>query len=275
MFADDCVLYYSDVNWPNIHYRLQEALDIYVAWGKENNLLLNVNKTKAMITGNQCKLNGLVDPAHFNAGNRQIMFVKQFSYLGIVLDNELILNPLYKDVVRQVEQKLFVLRKIRNYISKFAAISIYKQMILPIFDFAGFMLTACMLGQKRELRKLQNRDIRTCLLYHRRDHISIHRLHTEFRILSLEQRRHVQLIKLLFYRSKKRRYLKVPVRNTRGNTKVKFNVMSRTTTKYLNSPFVRGTSIWDKLPVDMQKCDTIGEFKKLLKPRYKQYEDLL
>ena len=196
MFADDCVLYYSDVNWPNVHHRLQNALDIYVAWGQRNSLLLNVNKTKAMILGNRGKLNTLVDPAHFNAGNTQIMFVKQFTYLGVILDDELLFHPLYRDCVRQVEQKLFVLRKIRHYIDKFAAICIYKQMILPIFDFAGFMLISCTLGQKRELRKLQNRGIRTCLLYHRREYISIQRLH---KILSLEQRRQIQLLKLLFF----------------------------------------------------------------------------
>ena len=33
MFADDCILYYSDVNWPNVHHRLQNALDIYVYMG--------------------------------------------------------------------------------------------------------------------------------------------------------------------------------------------------------------------------------------------------
>ena len=32
-------------------------------WGQRNSLLLNVNKTKAMILGNRGKLNTLVDPA--------------------------------------------------------------------------------------------------------------------------------------------------------------------------------------------------------------------
>ena len=203
------------------------------------------------------------------------MFVKKFSYLGIILDDELLLTPLYKDVVRQVEQKLFVLRKIRHYVNKYAAMCIYKQMILPILDFAGFMLISCTLGQKRELRKLQNRGIRTCLLYNRREHISVQRLHNEFRILSLEQRRHVQLLKLLFARSKKQMYLKLPTRPTRGNVKVKFSIMSRATTKYLNSPFLRGTVLWDILPVETQKVESMYEFKKLMKLRFKQYVDLL
>ena len=108
---------------------------------------------------------------------------------------------------------------------------IYKQMILPIYDYVGFMLVSYTLGQKRELRKLQNRGIRTCLLHDRREHISIERLHSEFKILSLEQRRHIQLLKLLYYRSKTPMYLKVPVNTMRANAKVQFKKMSRTTTK--------------------------------------------
>ena len=84
-----------------------------------------------------------------NAGNRQIMFVKRFSFLGIILDNELLLEPLYKNVCRQVEQKLFMLRKVRRYITKNASICVYKY-----------------------IQRIQNNAIRTCLLYNRVDHIT-------------------------------------------------------------------------------------------------------
>ena len=70
-------------------------------------------------------------------------------------------------------------------------------------------------------------------------------------------------------------YLKTPARVTRANVKVVFDVMSRTTTKYLNSPFLRGTVLWDNLPVEMQKVENLSKFMKLLKPQYKQYYDLL
>ena len=137
--------------------------------------------------GNRAKLKNLTSHAPFNAGNRLIMFVNQFVYLGITLDDEMTLESLYTNVVRQTEQKLFTLRKLRRYVTKSAAICVYKQMILPILDYAGFMLISCSIGQKRELRKLQNSGIRTCVLYKRVEHISIERLHNEFCILSLEQ----------------------------------------------------------------------------------------
>ena len=128
-------------------------LNEYIKCGSDHCLHLNAEKTKCMIVANRGKLKSLIDPAPFNAGNRQILFVKRFSYLGIVLDDELLLEPLYKKVCRQVEQKLFMLRKIKRNISTIAAISLYKQIILPLFDYSEFLLISCTLGQKRELQQ--------------------------------------------------------------------------------------------------------------------------
>ena len=120
-FADDCVLYKSGAKWGEVYDPLQRMLDLYITWGNDHCLQLNADKSKCMIVANKGKLKSTIDPAHFNAGNRRIMFVSKFSYLGIILDNEMLLEPLYKHVCRLVEQKLFMLRKIRRYITKFAA----------------------------------------------------------------------------------------------------------------------------------------------------------
>ena len=47
------------------------------------------------------------------------------------------------------------------------------------------------------------------------------------------------------------------------------------TTKYLDSPLLRGTVIWDILPVEVQKSGNMSDFKKSLNLHYKHYEDLL
>ena len=148
MFADNCVLYKSGKASNDVHEPLQRMLDVYIKWGNDHCLQLNADKTKCMIVANKGKLKSTHDPAPFNAGNRQIMLVKRFSYLGIILDEELLLEPLYTNLCRQVEQKLFMLRKIRRQITKNAAVCLYKQMILPLFDYSIFMLLSCTLGEK-------------------------------------------------------------------------------------------------------------------------------
>ena len=62
------------------------------------------------------------------------------------------------------------------------------------------------------------------------------RLHREMGLVSLEQRRNIQILKLLYVRSKNSIYIKKPVRALRGNAKVKFKLMSRG--KYMGSPLI-------------------------------------
>ena len=124
-----------------------------------------------------------------------------------------------------------MLRKIRRNITTYAAISLYKQMMLPLFDYSGYMLLSCNLGQKRELQRIQNSCIRTCLLYNRIDHITIGQLHREMKIISLEQRRQIQCLNLMYRLSRKPMYIKHTNVNTRGNVKIKFNLMTKCTSK--------------------------------------------
>ena len=137
MFADDCVLYTEGPTWKYVYPSLQDALNVYIDWGTRNYFELNASKTKAMLVGTGSKLKSINDPAPFTAGNSKILFVKSFVYLGTTLDSELTLEPLFKNVCRQVDQKLFILRKTRRYITVHAAKSMYKQMLLPLFDYNG------------------------------------------------------------------------------------------------------------------------------------------
>ena len=78
------------------------------------------------------------------------------------------------------------------------------------------------MGQKRELQRIQKSCIRTCLLYNHDEHITIDHLHGEMRVISLEQRRRIQCLNLMYRLSKKKLYIKPVNVNTRGNVKKRF-----------------------------------------------------
>ena len=56
-----------------------------------------------------------------------------------------------------------------------------------------------------------------------------------------------------------------------GNDKVKFNLMSKCTGKYLNSPLYRDAALWDELGRNVQDQKIVSEIMKL----YRVYKDLL
>ena len=193
MFADDCILYYCGNVWQNVYNTMQRELDRFVDWTTVNMLKLNGKKTQAMIIGTRSKLSKIKKPEAFLILNEEVKYVSKYNYLGITLDSELSLVPLYKPIENRVINKVYILRKIRRHLTYKAAIQVYKQLILPIFDYSGFLLLACNKDKKKDLQVIQNDALRFCDSIKRDDRVLLETLHNKANLASFEQRRSIQL----------------------------------------------------------------------------------
>ena len=106
------------------------------------------------------------------------------------------------------------------------------------------------------------------------DKIRIDRLHNECKILGLEQRRRKQLLRLMYLHSRMEKNIKKPVRATRAMAKVTFKTATRCTGKYLNSPFFKGTILWDRIDRELQSVNTVRQFKLGLKKLCTEYHEI-
>ena len=66
------------------------------------------------------------------------------------------LAPLFAKVKEVVSNKIHNLIKMRNDINTNCALLIYKQTILPLLDYAGFMLISGNVSDRNDLQTLQN-----------------------------------------------------------------------------------------------------------------------
>ena len=89
-----------------------------------------------------------------------------------------------------------MLRKLGKFLTYKASILIYMQVILPILDNVGFLMVAC--GKKKEFQIMQNDALSFCNNSRRNDRISIVNLHSKAKLASLEQRRCLQLLSLMY-----------------------------------------------------------------------------
>ena len=183
LFADDCVIHLLGNNWSTVKRRIQCNFDATIEWSFRNNLRLNHGKTKAIIFGTRSRLSNLHDPSPFKMGANNIDFVNSHTYLGIPIDATMSLTPLVKNIKKRVSNKLFMLRKIRKFLTFDASVTVYKQTILPIIDYAGFMLISCKKEDKYILQKLQNDVLRICTRNKMSDRVSIHELHAKCKII--------------------------------------------------------------------------------------------
>ena len=87
---------------------------------------------------------------------KNIQFVNTFNYLGLRIDDQLSFTLYYNMVKRRMENEIFVMSKIRKYVNNQTALLIYKQAVLPLVEYAGFVLASCTFGQRYELQSLLN-----------------------------------------------------------------------------------------------------------------------
>ena len=247
MYADDCILYSSGNDWNKMILKTQPELDNIQNWCDNKKLRLNVNKSKSLIFGSRNKLGKVDYGKSLNIAGEHLKFVDKYKYLGVSLDKEMTLNSLLADVKKSVLQKLFTLRKLRYYITDKTALTIYKQTILPFFDYAGFLLIACNKSDKHDLQVIQNDALRTCYNVRRRDRLSISKIHKKSNLLGLEQRRTFQLLSLMFCHKDSPLNLRRPVRITRGAARDIFPVERYQNCKYKNSTYYRGANLWKEL----------------------------
>ena len=275
MYADDCILYTSGNDWSKISEKIQPEVDNVQRWYDSNMLKVNVNKSKVLLFGSRNKL-GKVDLSNkIKIGDISLPFCKKYKYLGVTLDNEMSLTSFLSDTKKTVMNRLYNFRKLRPYITEKSAVAIYKQTILPVFDYAGFMLISCNKSDRKDLQVIQNDALRTCYNVKRRDKFSIMKMHKKLNLLSLEQRRTFQLLGLMFLHKSNPRNLRIPARQTRGATRDQFAVERYNNLKYKNSPYYKGSELWKQLPMDIATSDSVFQFKKCLKIRYKTYVDTL
>ena len=93
----------------------------------------------------------------------EIRYTDCYKYLGVTLDNNLNFQAHVNQVHKLAAHKIFILSKIRPYITVKAAIRVYKTKILPYFDQGDLSYMGSHLKSTDKLQKLQNRALRICL----------------------------------------------------------------------------------------------------------------
>ena len=274
MYADDCILYCTGNSWERVHFTLQQSLLNITNWFKFNALKLNVKKSKCLIIASKAKLRVVDRSLTLKVEGQVLEFVDSYNYLGFLLDSEMTLKPLLSHIKKITTAKIKILHKIRRYIDSSSALAIYKQMILPLFDYSGFLLLACLKTDREDLQIIQNNALRLCLDIRLNDRVSLVDIHLRAKLISLEQRRCIQLLTLLFVHGESHENVfEIPARNTRAANIRKYRTEIYKNAKYKNSPYYKAAKLWDTLPRHIRDSLTMSELKKHLKVFFPGYDD--
>ena len=152
-------------------------------------------------------------------------------------------NKHVKATIKTVAHKVFILSKIRRYINEKAALSLFKTMVWPFFDYDDFIYEAANNALLTKLQRLFNRSLRVVFI--NREAQSRVELYRKAYVVPLEQPQFVDNRNLL----------------TRAHNKKLLHVPYPKCEKVKNSVAYKGSILWNELSTERQQAESYDIFK--------------
>ena len=142
LYADDTTLSATlktfNLNNNAIASNINVELDKISLWLKVNKLSLNTEKTKAMLFHMPQKT---VNYPDIYINQVKIEFVKQFNFLGIILDDSMKLKSHMNHIVTKISKVVGIINKLKNFLPRGALLNIYNALIVPHLNYGVLLLS--------------------------------------------------------------------------------------------------------------------------------------
>ena len=204
----------------------------------------NIKKDK----GNNLTLNG-----------EKNSFVPTFKFLGVFLDQTLNFRHHIDMLINTINFKLYLLSKIRKYLNDKCALTIYKSMIIPYFDYADVVYIYSNNPDLTKLDRAHLRGLRISLrVQGRMEDVDIFNLGN---ISNLNNRRIVHSSNFM-YKNKNKCIKSKEGIVTRAKDGPLFNIVKPNCEAYKRSVYYRGVTDWNNLDSSKRNLDNIYLFKR-------------
>ena len=230
-----------------------------------NKLSLNIAKTEFMVIGSNQRVHALSNnQINIEIDGKSIKRVNEAKSLGLLIDEHLSWTKHIDEKSKTISSAFGALKRIRPFISESSALQIYQVLILPHFDYCSSVWDELSVTSSD---KLQNRAARviTRSSYDTSTSFLLKRLHWD----DLSTRRKKLKATLMFKTIKglSPLYLQnlFSIRSTSYNlsdSEIKLDLPKPRTNYRKRSFGYSGALLWNSLPVNLRKTDSLGRFKR-------------
>ena len=205
-FADDTSLVQNisvfvnqNLSHTQTERRINAELSKVYDWLCVNKLSLNVSKTRSMLFKHP-KIPSVHPTYDLEINNEKITCVKEFNFLGIMLDDHLSWKPHIKKVRSKICQTIGVIKRVRNILPLVALKALYNSIVLPHLTLGlklwGEQLQTKTAADQHPAYLIQKRAIRVITRHKFFSHTSP--LFKKLNLLKLPDMYKVQCLKLYF-----------------------------------------------------------------------------
>jgi hypothetical protein len=275
-FADDTQLYCplsrrDAAARSDVVHKMEACVSDVRVWMGRNKLKLNDDKTECLVISS--KNSKSVQDVNIHIGDSIIAPTSSLRNLGATLDKDLSMQAQVNKVVKSVYFHLRRISMIRKYLTQEACASVIHATVTSRLDFHNGLLAGLAEKQLSRLQVAQNHAARLLTCTHMRAHITpvlshLHWLPVKQRVsykvlMTIHKGLHCepcpQYIRDLFTTYQPRREL-------RSSSDVWTLTVPRAMRQYgSRSLQVHGAHLWNGLPADLRKPQSVQTFKKKLK----------
>ena len=269
LYADDTTLYDVQDSVEQIENNLQSALNNLHIWCRGNGMILNSSKTKVMlVTTNQKRQKLINDNLALKFNNESLHTISGDKILGVFVDNNLTWSFHIKHLTKKIASSVWLLSKIKKFLSQDHRIQFYKSYIQPHIDFCNIVWGSSSESNKHKIFKLQKRACKVILDYNVDDPNSAM---NSLKIMSVYDRLYLRKAKFMFkiYNNVAPAYIteNFTLRN-KVNTSINLRSSSagcfippKPRTEYFkHSMRYSGCLVWNSLPEEVKSAQTIDTF---------------
>ena len=170
LYADDTTFYDIQASIELIEKNLQLSLNQLHIWCKNNGMVLNSEKTKVMLITTCQKRQRLPSTAlKLKYNDESLKTISNDKILGVFVDNNLIWSDHVKHICKKISTYIWLLSKIKYFLSLEHRVQFYKSYIQPHIDFCSIVWASSCEANKMKIFKLQKRACRVILDYNVED----------------------------------------------------------------------------------------------------------
>ncbi|XP_008214076.1 uncharacterized protein LOC103317543 [Nasonia vitripennis] len=219
-------------------------------WAEQNNLKLNVLKTKAIVLGSSCYINALPTIAYtfINIGRAQVDFESSVRSLGVVLDSKL----------------TCFFRKSTNLRLRKHLVQV---LLFPIIDYCSLVYFNLTQELETKLLRLVNAGIRYIYGLKRDEHVTPYRRELQWLITAGRRNYFTACFLRKLFNTGKPSYLiayfnfHVALCPVRGDVIPQVKPLSFSSETLRNSFHINATYLWNSLPSQLRNTIPINHFK--------------
>ena len=139
LYADDTVLYTACSNHEVSERKMKKDFLAPSRCCNSNGIRMNTDKTKLMWIGSAKKLKDLPQVT-VNVDGSLLQSVTSYKYLGVTLDAQLNYGKHISNLIAVASAKLTQFPRTRSFLSKKAAMLVYKSMLLPLLEYGNICM---------------------------------------------------------------------------------------------------------------------------------------